>query len=308
MLNGFLTRSVERREATVLFSGIRGFTSFSEKMGPAEVVDFLNQYFSRMNRLLVQYKGTPANLTADAGMCFWEHTSKKKDDATRAAVAALEMIHAVEDLRGVLVLPGGAKFEIEIGINTGLMVVGTVGSHDGSRRTVIGDSVELGSHLKSLNKYYGTKIIISDSTFDTIQDTVFCRQLDTIHIEGEPRTVTIYEPMGLRHSDHERRRMERRGPLTSKKRTDKTLVPARYGEKRRGERRMGAERLMVKPEQEEITAMYEHALELFRKGELDDAGMGFEHVLSLSPTDGPSRLMKGRLVRQGTECAGAQSC
>ncbi len=293
MLNGFLTRSVERREATVLFSGIRGFTSFSEKMAPAEVVDFLNRYFAKMNGLLVQYNGTPGKLMSDAGMCFWEYTSKKKDHAMRAAVAALEMIHAVEDLRGVLVLPGGAKFEIEIGINTGLMVVGTVGSHARSSRTVIGDNVELGSHLKSLNKYYGTKIIIADSTFDAIQGTVFCRQLDTIRIEGEPRPVTIYEPMGLRHSDHERRRMVRRDP---------------HGDRRRNQRRMGAERLIMKPEQEEIAAMYGHALALFRKGELEEAGMGFDHVLALSPTDGPSRLMKSRIARQCTEHARAESC
>ena len=307
MLNGFLTRSVERRETTVLFSGIRGFTSFSEKMGPAEVVDFLNRYFAKMNGLLVHCKGTPGKLIADAGMCFWEHTSEKKDDAMRAVVAALEMIHAVEDLRGVLVLPGGAKFEIEIGINTGLMVVGTVGSHARSSRTVIGDNVELGSHLKSLNKYYGTKIIIADSTFDAIQGTVFCRQLDTIRIEGEPRPVTIYEPMGMRHSNHERRRMDRRGAPTPETRIVKAMVPARHGE-RRNERRMGAERLMVKPEQEEIAAMYGHALALFRKGELEEAGMGFDHVLALSPTDGPSRLMKSRIAGQCTEHARAESC
>ena len=308
MLKGFFTRSVERREATVLFSGIRGFTSFSEKMEPTEVVDFLNQYFARMNGLIVQYKGTPDKLVADISMCFWERISEKKDDTLRAAVAALEMIHAIEDLRGVLVLPGGAKFEIEIGINTGPMIVGTVGSHAGSSRTVIGDNVELGSHLKSLNKYYGTKVIISDSTFDAIQDRVFCRQLDTIQIEGEPRLVTIYEPLGMKQSDHERRRTNRRGTLTPNKRIVEALVLDRYGERRRDERRMGAERLMVKPKQKEISAMYEHALALFRKGELEAAGIGFDHVLALSPTDGPSRLMKSRLARQSAEHAVAEPC
>src|SRR4030095_8951612 len=98
-----------------------------------------------------------------------------------------------------------------------------------------------------------------------IQDGVFCRQLDTIQIEGEPRLVTIYEPLGMKQSDHERRRTNRRGPLTPNKRIVKALALDRYRETRRDERRMGAERLKVKPKQKEISAMYEHALALFRK-------------------------------------------
>ena len=80
---------------------------------------------------------------------------------------------------------------------------------------------------------------------------------------------------------------------------------ARHGERRHGERRMGSARLVVKPEQEEITTMYEHALALYRTGEFDGADMAFDHVLSLNPTDGPSRLMKGRIAKYRTEYAGA---
>lgn len=287
----------EKRELSVLFSDIRGFTSFSEKMAPTEVVHFLNQYFDKMTGLIFQYKGTLDKLIGDAVMCFWGHPIETKDHAVRATLTALEMIHAVNDLRGVLVLPGGAKFEIGIGVNTGQMVVGNMGSQGRFSYTVMGDNVNLGSRLESLNKYYGTRIIISDSTFEAVKDIVFCRQLDTIQVKGKSQAVTIYEPIGMRRLQHERRKTDRRGPMTLKKRIVKALVMARYGERREEERRMGSDRMMVKPEQEEIATMYEHALALYRKRDFDAAEMAFDHVLSLNPADGPSRLMKGRIAK-----------
>src|SRR5207248_8227232 len=124
---------------------------------------------------------------------------------TSAVITALEMIQAVEDLRPVLILPGGAKFEIGIGVNTGGMVVGNMGSQSRLSYTVMGDNVNLGSRLESLNKYYGTRIIISDSTYEEVREMVFCRQLDTIQVKGKSHAVTIYEPMGLRRLEFERR-------------------------------------------------------------------------------------------------------
>ena len=107
-------------------------------------------------------------------------------------MTALDMIQAVEDLRGVLVLPGGAKFDIGIGVNTGQMVVGDMGSLQRKSYTVMGDNVNLGSRLESLNKFYGTRIIISDSTYEEVRDRVFCLQLDTIQVKGKSHAVTIY--------------------------------------------------------------------------------------------------------------------
>ena len=291
----------DKRELTVLFSDIRGFTSFSEKMAPTEVVHFLNQYFNEMSGIIFKYKGTLDKLIGDAVMCFWGAPLEIKDHAVRGVVTALEMIHGVEKLRSVLVLPGGAKFEIGIGLNTGPMVVGNMGSEERFSYTVMGDNVNLGSRLESLNKYYGTKILISDTTWDEVKDMVFCRQLDTIQVKGKSQAVTIYEPLGMKRLEFERRQTDRRSEMTPAKQIKKALVMARYGERRQEERRLGSEELIVKPEQEEIATMYEHALALYRKGDFDAAEMAFDHVLSLKPADGPSRLMKGRIAKYRLE-------
>src|SRR5262249_499476 len=156
----------EKRELSVLFSDIRGFTSFSEKMAPNEVVQFLNQYFDTMTGLIFSYKGTLDKLIGDAVMCFWGHPIETKAHRLLPVLCALEMVQGVEDLRPYLILPGGAKFEIGIGVNTGQMVVGNMGSKSRFSYTVMGDNVNLGSRLESLNKYYGTSILIADSTYE----------------------------------------------------------------------------------------------------------------------------------------------
>jgi adenylate cyclase len=296
----------EKRQMSVLFSDIRGFTSFSEKMSPTDVVQFLNQYFDRMTGLIFQYKGTLDKLIGDAVMCFWGHPVETKDHAVRATVCALEMIQAVEDLRSVLVLPGGAKFEIGIGINTGAMVVGNMGSQTRFSYTVMGDNVNLGSRLESLNKYYGTRILISDATYEECKHLVFCRQLDTIQVKGKSQAVTIYEPLGLRRLSPERRHLtDRRNEITLAKKIKKAYVTARFGERRLEERRMGSPRILLKPEHEEIATIYEHALSLYRSADFDAADRAFDHVLSLNPSDGPSRLMKSRISKYRMEYAGA---
>jgi adenylate cyclase len=291
----------EKREMTVLFSDIRGFTSFSEKMAPAEVVHFLNQYFNKMQGLIFQHKGTLDKLIGDAVMCFWNHPLDIKDHAVRGVITALEMIQAVEELRSVLVLPGGAKFEIGIGVNTGPMIVGNMGSDKRLSYTVMGDNVNLGSRLESLNKFYGTKVIISDTTFQAVEPLVLCRQLDTIQVKGKSQAVTIYEPFGLKRLEFERRKADRRGSMTLGKQIKKTLILLGYGERRQEERRVGSARVLSNPEQKEIATMYEHALALYRKGDFDAAEMGFDHVLTLKPGDGPSRLMKTRIAKYRIE-------
>jgi adenylate cyclase len=295
----------DRRDLTVLFSDIRGFTSFSEKMAPSEVVHFLNQYFDKMTTIIFEHKGTLDKLIGDAVMCFWGHPIQTRDHALLATVTALDMIRAVEELRPTSVLPGGAVLEIGIGINSGPMVVGNMGSPSRLSYTVMGDNVNLGSRLESLNKYYGTKILISDATYKVIKGRVFCRELDTILVKGKSQAVTIYEPIGVCRPVEERRDKDRRGEMTLRKRIFRAYVMARFGERREAERRIGSDRLVVQPRQEEIATMYEHALSIYRSGDLASAEVAFDHVLSLSPNDGPSQVMKSRISKYRLEYARA---
>jgi TolA-binding protein len=136
---------------------------------------------------------------------------------------------------------------------------------------------------------------------------VFCRQLDTIQVKGKSQAVTIYEPLGLKPLEFERRRTDRRGQLTLYKRIKRTIVMMQHGERRQGPRRLGSDRIVATPEHIEIASMYEHALALYRKGDFDAAEMGFDHVLTLNPGDGPSRLMKSRIAKYRTEYAGDEA-
>src|SRR5438105_3431732 len=169
------------------------------------------------------------------------------------------------------------------------------------------DNVTLGSRLESLNKYYGTQILTSDTTFTAVKDMVLCRQLDTIQVKGKSKAVTIYEPLGLKRLEFERRKVDRRGPMTVGKQIKKALIMVLRGNRRKEERRLGSDSLLVKPDQEEIATMYEHALSLYRKGDFDGADMAFDHVLTLSPGDGPSRLMRTRIAKFRTEYAGDET-
>jgi adenylate cyclase len=291
----------DKREMTVLFSDIRGFTSFSEKMAPAEVVHFLNQYFEKMTSIVFEHKGTLDKLIGDALMCFWGHPIQTRDHALLATITALDMIRAVDESRSALVLPGGDPLEIGVGINTGPMVVGNMGSLNRFSYTVMGDNVNLGSRLESLNKYYGTRILISDATYRAVKGRVVCRELDTILVKGKSQAVTIYEPLGVRAPIQERRKEARRGALTLRKRLMRTYVIARFGERRQVDRRIAPDRLAVKPQQEEMATLYEHALSIYRSGDLASAEVAFNDVLSVCPNDGPSRMMKSRIYKYRLE-------
>jgi class 3 adenylate cyclase len=295
-----LQLSGDKRELSVLFSNIRSFTSVSEKMAPADVVHFLNHYFDKMQDIVFKNTGTLDKLIGDSVVCFWGAPMNARDHALRSVVTALEMIQAVEDLRGTLVLPGGAKFDISIGVNTGQMVFGNMGSQKRFSYTVIGDNVNLGSHLESHNKYYDTKIIISESTYEAVREVVLCRELDTIQVKGRSEAVTIYEPMGLQPLEFNRRRGKDRrgGRITIRRRLVRALIMLYHGERRYRDRRLGSEQLLARPEHEEIKSMYEHALALYRKADLDGAEIGFDHVLSLAPNDGPACMMKDRIAKQ----------
>ena len=186
----------EKHELTVLFSDIRGFSTFSERMTPQELVGFLNTYFDQMTDIIFKYKGTLDKLIGDAVMCFWGHPIEIEDHALRATIASLEMMQAVREMQRTVKLPGGHVFDIGIGVNSGEMVVGNMGSQNRFSYTVMGDEVNLGARLEGLNKFYGTNILVTDSTYEAIKHRVFCRELDRVKVKGKDHAVTLYEPLG----------------------------------------------------------------------------------------------------------------
>jgi adenylate cyclase len=196
----------EDKEITVLFSDIRGFTTLSENLTPQELVSHLNQYLSAMTDIIFKYEGT-LDMTdiifkyegtldkyvGDEIMAFWNAPIEQNNHAELACKSALEMMDVLHDLNKTW--PENKKLNIGIGLNTGVMTVGNMGSQSRMDYTLMGDNVNLGARLEGTNKIYGTNIIISEFTYENIKDIFFCRELDNIRVKGKLKPVKIYEIM-----------------------------------------------------------------------------------------------------------------
>ncbi len=196
LLKDDLTDRLEGRhcDITVLFSDLRNFTSLSEKLGAARTGRLLNAYFDVMIPLVFKRQGTLDKLIGDAIMAFFGAPLDVADHPGEAAACALAMLAALAELRKKKI-HGAAGLDIGIGLNTGQAIVGNLGSKDFMDYTVIGDSVNLASRLESLNKLYGTHIIVSEYTAGKIRDRYQLRQLDTVKVTGKDVPVSIYELM-----------------------------------------------------------------------------------------------------------------
>ena len=186
----------ERRDLTILFSDIRGFTSISEAAEPEEVVEMLNEYLTRMVEILLRHGGTLDKFIGDAVMGFWNAPTPDPDHPQHAVDCAIEMIEDTKRLRERWSTEGKAALRIGIGINTGDAVVGNIGSERVFGYTVIGDAVNLASRLESKNKDYTTEIIISEFTLARIGDRFVTVYLDEVKVKGKANAVKIYEVKG----------------------------------------------------------------------------------------------------------------
>jgi adenylate cyclase len=179
------------KELTVFFSDIRGFTTISESMTPQELVKVLNLYLTAMTDIVLEYEGTLDKYEGDAIMCFWGAPLPQQDHALRACKCAVRQLEALNKLNGEL--PESHQIDIGIGINSGIMTVGNMGSTQRMDYTLIGDNVNLGARLEGTNKQYKTRIIISDYTYGLVKDKVVVRELDNIRVKGKSKPVLIYE-------------------------------------------------------------------------------------------------------------------
>ena len=182
------------RELTVFFSDIRGFTSLSETLTPQELVKHLNEYLSAMTDIILETGGTLDKYVGDEIMCFWGAPLEVKDHAWRACRCALLQKAKLAELNEHW--PPEKRLAIGIGLNTGIMTVGNMGSAGRMNYTLMGDNVNLGARLEGTNKVYGTMIIVSEYTYSMVKDQFVFRELDTIRVKGKNRPVVIYELLG----------------------------------------------------------------------------------------------------------------
>ncbi len=185
----------ENREMTVLFSDVRGFTTISEGMDPKQLTQLMNALLTPMTRVIHKNRGTIDKYMGDCIMSFWGAPLTDSEHARHALYAALEMMDELIIMQADFKARGWPVVNIGIGLNSGFMNVGNMGSEFRMAYTVMGDAVNLGSRLEGLTKYYGVDIIVSDSTRVAIPEFVF-RELDLVRVKGKNEPVAIFEPVG----------------------------------------------------------------------------------------------------------------
>lgn len=192
----------EKREITVLFSDIRGFTTISEAMPPEQLAALLNIYLDAMCEIVMDHQGMLDKYIGDAVMALYNAPLDIPDHPARAAESALAMCRRLDELNEEFVKRFGIRLSIGIGLNTGPAIVGNLGGQRRFDYTAIGDTVNLGSRLEGQTKQYRTLIIVSASTQAALGERFCCRRIDLIQVKGKQQAVAIYELMG--YADDER--------------------------------------------------------------------------------------------------------
>ena len=183
----------EERVLTAFFSDLSGFTGISEKLGPKELVALLNEYLTEMTNIILKYDGTVDKFEGDAILAFFGAPVPFEDHALRACRVALEMQSRLQEMRATSRTQSRQELFMRIGLNTGSMVIGNMGSKTRMDYTMMGDSVNLAARLEGVNKKYGTEILISQFTFEHLNGAMQTRELDRIRVVGKSEPVTIYE-------------------------------------------------------------------------------------------------------------------
>ncbi|MBV8410387.1 MAG: adenylate/guanylate cyclase domain-containing protein, partial [Alphaproteobacteria bacterium] len=250
--------AAERRNLTVFFSDIKGFTGISEQLTAGAVVNLLNSYFGEVAEVIHEHRGVIDKYIGDAVMAFWTPPFSSGDQhAADACLAALAQQDAIERLRERLPEITGMRrnppqLVVRMGIATGEGVVGTIGSETARSYTVIGDTVNLASRIEGINKVYGTSIVMSEETFRLAQHSIEARELDVITVAGKTEPVRIYEMLGL----------------------------------------AGA----LSPERGALRDRFAAGLAAYRHQAWDEAQSHFEGCLAINPDDGPTRLFLERVA------------
>jgi len=248
-----------RREMTILFCDMKGFTRFSEGMTPAALVTVLNRYMTVMSEPVRRHSGIIDKYIGDGIMAFWGPPFTSADEQARlACLAALDQLAALDAFRAELpdltgLKRGFPEIDIRIGIATGDVVVGSIGSEQTRNYTVIGDAVNLASRLEGANRTYGTRVLISEATNRLAADAVETREIDSVLVVGKTEPQRIFELLG-----------------------------------QKGE---------VAPDRLAVRDAYTDALDAYRREAWEEAREGFEGCLAVCPCDSPSKLLLERIAQ-----------
>lgn len=195
----------ETREMTVLFSDVRNFTTLSEGLSAQDLKQLLNRYFTPITQIIFDHHGTIDKYVGDMVMAFWNAPLSDPAHASHAIAAALAMQKKLEELRLEFAADGLPEISVGVGINTGIMNVGDMGSEFRRAYTVLGDAVNLGSRLEGITKFYGVKVLVGETTFAQAPEYLY-RRVDRLIVKGKREPITVYEPVCLAEEASESRR------------------------------------------------------------------------------------------------------
>jgi adenylate cyclase len=247
----------ESRTVTIYFSDIANFTSTAEELPPAQLIEHLGDYLKAQSEQILGTEGTVDKYIGDSIMAFWGAPRLNPQHALSACTAALRNQQELAQLRDRWKREGKPLFYTRIGLHTGEVVVGNIGSEARLNYTVIGDSVNLASRLEGVNRYYGTEILISECTYLEVKDAALARPVDWVSVKGRTKPVLIYELLGLRSEP-------------------KGVDPP------------------IEAPVEEFIELASQALAAYRRQDWDKGMKLFEQLLHLRPCDGPAQSMMAR--------------
>jgi adenylate cyclase len=243
-----------KTEITVMFTDIRGFTTISEKLDAQELALLLNEYLTDMTQIVFRHNGTLDKYIGDAVMAFWGAPFEEPGHATRGCHAALEMITRLKEMQIKWRSEGRPVLDIGVGLSTGVASVGEMGSALRKGYTALGDTVNLSARLEGLNKEYGSHILLSETTYAEVEDSLLIfRELDLIRVKGKLQPVTLFELMGSRATQE-------------------------------GDA----------PDLEDHLELFAVGRACYQKRRWQDAQIVFEQILERWPDDGPARMYVNR--------------
>ena len=193
---GSVSMEGESREMTILFSDVRSFTTISEGLDAKELTLLMNEFLTPLSRIVYKHRGTIDKYMGDCIMAFWGAPLQDANHARNAITAGLEMLATLKTLQPHFKERGWPEIHIGVGINTGRVSVGNMGSEVRVAYTVMGDDVNLASRLEGITKQYGVGIVVGENTKNIVTDFVY-RELDQVRVKGKDKPVAIYEPIGL---------------------------------------------------------------------------------------------------------------